>query len=459
MKKVSLIILIFILNLFLIACSNRRYMVCFDYNYNNIISIREVKKGNVVELPVEPTRNKYTFDGWYTDLSLNDKYDENTKITSNTTIYAKWTANNTYTIEYELNGGKFEGSYPTSFVDPFDVLLPIPYKENYVFDGWYENDNKIEVLADKDYYLIAKYNPVYKKVDPLTISPIRNEAKVLLDVTYKNVGGESVKMDIYLPPLKANETCPALFMYYGGGFISGDKSNVATSNGNRGYLQDIFDYALDNKIAVIIPNYRLANGNTMTFPYPVEDALDAIRFCVKNSAVLGIDVNNMGSIGYSAGAYMALMSAFASDYFYGDPDLRVGIFRLKYVVDLFGPAYFDNEELSKLSIEAKYMLSCFFGPIDYLDTSINSNTMPSFYVNNNTPSVLILHGNKDSLVPCSQSIKFYDLLQSKKITSRYIEVDNAEHGFVLKDNTKPLNPNNDEIIQIIEKFIIDTINN
>ena len=41
-------------------------------------------------MPDNPTKDGYTFKGWYTDVNLTNEFDFNTPITSNITLYAKW---------------------------------------------------------------------------------------------------------------------------------------------------------------------------------------------------------------------------------------------------------------------------------------------------------------------------------------------------------------------------------
>lgn len=43
--------------------------------------------------PVDPTRDGYTFGGWYTDEACTQAYDFSTPVTADLTLYAKWTKN------------------------------------------------------------------------------------------------------------------------------------------------------------------------------------------------------------------------------------------------------------------------------------------------------------------------------------------------------------------------------
>ena len=84
-----------------------------------------------------PTKNGYTFGGWYTgENGTGTKVDENTVLTNinNHTLYAKWTMN-TYTISYNLNGGTASGN-PTSGTYGSTVAINNPTRAGYTFTGW-----------------------------------------------------------------------------------------------------------------------------------------------------------------------------------------------------------------------------------------------------------------------------------------------------------------------------------
>ena len=94
-----------------------------------------------------PTRNGYTFDGYFKNsdgtgtqyYNANGTSKTNWNIAENTTLYAKWTATN-YTITYNTNGGNSiaQKNY-TIETATFD--LPTPTRTGYTFAGWYDNEN------------------------------------------------------------------------------------------------------------------------------------------------------------------------------------------------------------------------------------------------------------------------------------------------------------------------------
>lgn len=87
--------------------------------------------------PTAPTKTGYSFAGWYADGSFNTKFNFNTKLTSNVSIYAKWNIN-TYNINYNLNSGTWNGSSPskTYTINDCEKTLPTPVKTSYIFEGW-----------------------------------------------------------------------------------------------------------------------------------------------------------------------------------------------------------------------------------------------------------------------------------------------------------------------------------
>lgn len=115
-------------------------------------------KGTIL-LPV-PEKKGYTFVGWYDgDLLVT----EATEFTKDTTVKAKYetTSNykDTYTINYHLDGGSYDGA--TKYKAGEEVILNTPKKSGYTFLGWYKtadysglNINKISVsdFGNKDLY-------------------------------------------------------------------------------------------------------------------------------------------------------------------------------------------------------------------------------------------------------------------------------------------------------------------
>ena len=70
------------------------WTVAFDSNGGSACDTKFVATadGKLVK-PADPTRDGYTFGGWYTDAACTQAYDFSTPVTADLTLYAKWTKN------------------------------------------------------------------------------------------------------------------------------------------------------------------------------------------------------------------------------------------------------------------------------------------------------------------------------------------------------------------------------
>ena len=85
-----------------------------------------------------PEVEGYTFDGWYADAAYTTEFDFSTPITSNTTVYAKWTAN-----DYYVSFVTEHGDPPTSQNVKYNGTANDPgtlTEDGYTFGGWYTDD-------------------------------------------------------------------------------------------------------------------------------------------------------------------------------------------------------------------------------------------------------------------------------------------------------------------------------
>lgn len=86
----------------------KKYTVTYNTNGGSAVSSATVSEGNKLTAPEAPTKAGYTFLGWYKDAAFTNSwnFDADT-VTSNTTLYAKWTeATKIYGISgtvYEFN--------------------------------------------------------------------------------------------------------------------------------------------------------------------------------------------------------------------------------------------------------------------------------------------------------------------------------------------------------------------
>ena len=95
-----------------------------------------------------PTRNGYTFLGWYLDSNYK------TAITQleegsfgNKLLYAKWTPTK-YKIHYELNGGKNNSKNPKEYdITTKTITLNSGSKTGYTFEGWFTDSEFVNAIT------------------------------------------------------------------------------------------------------------------------------------------------------------------------------------------------------------------------------------------------------------------------------------------------------------------------
>lgn len=120
----------------------------------------------------------------------------------------------------------------------------------------------------------------------------------------------NLTMDIAVPPnASASSRQPLLVLIHGGGFVTGDKSDM--------YLE-AYSYAQAGYVVATV-NYRLTqnqfNDTVRLFSrlHALEDVGNAIRFLKKNASVYFIDTTRVLSIGSSAGGGLSVVNALERD--------------------------------------------------------------------------------------------------------------------------------------------------
>ena len=159
------------------------YYVSFVTEHGDPPTSQNVKYNGTANDPGKLSEDGYTFIGWYTDDTYDTEFDFTQPITGNTTVYAKWTAN-----DYEVRFITEHGKTPTSQNVPYNKTATNPGKltaEGYTFIGWYTDDT---YDTEFDFTQPIKSNTkVYAKWG--------KNAPVLPDTYALNVSGAFVYVD------------------------------------------------------------------------------------------------------------------------------------------------------------------------------------------------------------------------------------------------------------------------
>ncbi|EAC5220839.1 InlB B-repeat-containing protein [Listeria monocytogenes] len=147
------------------------YRLTFDIN--GVQSSEDVSEGSLITEPPIPTKEGYTFTGWYDAKTGGNKWDFSVdKMPANDlTLYAQFSINK-YTVTFDVDGNvtKEAVDYQGMITEP-----PIPTKEGYTFTGWYDaktGGNKWDFSANKmpaeDVILYAQFKTENLPIDDST---------------------------------------------------------------------------------------------------------------------------------------------------------------------------------------------------------------------------------------------------------------------------------------------------
>ncbi|WP_180716734.1 InlB B-repeat-containing protein, partial [Listeria monocytogenes] len=111
------------------------YNVTFNID-GNTSEVKTVTEEDLIPEPTNPTKQGYTFDGWYDAETGGNKWDFKTmKMPANdVTLYAHFTVSS-YQVNFDIDGAV------TNEAIVYDALLnepATPTKQGYTFDGWYD---------------------------------------------------------------------------------------------------------------------------------------------------------------------------------------------------------------------------------------------------------------------------------------------------------------------------------
>ena len=116
----------------------KNYEVSFITEHGKTPTSQNVPYNETADDPGTLTEEGYTFIGWYTDDTYDTEFDFTQPITGNTTVYAKWTAN-----DYEVRFITEHGNAPTSQNVKYNNPATNPGEltaEGYTFIGWYADE-------------------------------------------------------------------------------------------------------------------------------------------------------------------------------------------------------------------------------------------------------------------------------------------------------------------------------
>lgn len=259
------------------------------------------------------------------------------------------------------------------------------------------------------------------------------------EIIYGRKDGMALTMMMLKPAVKNNGK--AIISVLNGNWISSPRMMDAFLTRSNLYLEK--GYTLFGVMVSSQPQY--------TIPDEISDLKRAVRFIRYNAAEYGIDADHIGITGSSAGGHLSLMIATADDVkdvksF--DPVDKVSS-RVQAVAVFYPPTDFINyggPNTTGTINQAGLVLTKVAAAFDFkvwndstgtfvsiTDTkkrlAIAREVSPINSVSSDDPPVIIIHGDKDFLVPKQQSESIIEKFKEAKVPCELIIKEGGGHGW------------------------------
>ncbi|HWE94101.1 MAG TPA: alpha/beta hydrolase [Tepidisphaeraceae bacterium] len=256
-------------------------------------------------------------------------------------------------------------------------------------------------------------------------APLPPGVKLFPNLEYAAVNGKSLLLDLYLPD-KADLPVPVILFVHGGAWQAGDRHDrQAVPLVTKGYAVASIDYRLSEEAL---------------FPAQIHDCKAAVRWLRAHAKAYGLDPAHIGAWGTSAGGHLVALLGTTGDVkeLEGDEGNLEYSSRVQAVCDWFGPTDLTkmDEQSAKSGVPSRMHHNApdapeaklIGGPVaDNKEKAAKAN--PITYVSKDDPPFLIMHGDKDPLVPLAQSELLRDALEKAGVPVKLEVIRGAGHGF------------------------------
>lgn len=259
------------------------------------------------------------------------------------------------------------------------------------------------------------------------------------EVIYGRKDGMALTMTVLTPKQKQNGK--ALISVISGNWVSSERSRTRIPEWSQIYIDN--GYTVFGVMVGSQPRY--------TIPEEISDLKRAVRFIRYNAKQYSIDANKIGITGSSSGGHLSLMIATADETVNtksNDPVDKVSS-RVQAVAVFFPPTDFINyggPNTSGKINQAGLVFAKVAAAFDFkvwndttgtyvsiTDTqkrlAIAKEISPINSVSSDDPPVMIIHGDRDVLVPKQQSESIIEKFKEAKVPNKLIIKEGGTHGW------------------------------
>jgi len=255
------------------------------------------------------------------------------------------------------------------------------------------------------------------------------------DVIYGHKYGMALTLDVFTPQRNTNGI--GIIWLVSGGWVSTQEFITF------GFSKSMIDELVRRGYTV----FAVVHGSQPKFTIPemLKDVRRSVRYVRYHAADYNIAPDRIGITGASSGGQLALMQAVNGDS--GDPDATDPVDRISSRVQaaacFFPPTDFLDYGKPGADALGRGILKDFPAPFAFGATDpakkrrIGRQISPIYFVTADDPPTLIIHGDKDPLVPIQQSKTMIARLKQEGVNARLIIKPGGGHGWPGIDRDMP----------------------
>lgn len=263
--------------------------------------------------------------------------------------------------------------------------------------------------------------PNKSKVHPMMTEGIQMEGSMIF--TYVDEKKRRrLTLDLYRP-LTAQGPCPAIVMYFGGGW----------QNGRPGLFAPLAQALAQRGYVCVVPEYRLSGE--APYPAAVYDAKAAIRWTRKNAHRFQIDPDRIACIGGSAGGHLSGFMAATNgmEKFEGGGENQDASSEVQAAIVMCGPMNLLDPKMverveENANTESGDAIADFMqGETPSTNEALYREASPLTHVGEHTPPMLFIDGEYDR--PKVRYTEFWEKMDELNIPHEFELMPRGPHPF------------------------------
>ena len=253
---------------------------------------------------------------------------------------------------------------------------------------------------------------------PHLVIPRANAAgKIIKDIEFAVVQGQSLKLDLYLP--EKPKGSGLVVWIHGGGWRKGNKEKC------------FITWLPDHGYTVASISYRFSGA--AKFPAQLHDCKGAVRWLRANARKYGYDSKNIFVAGASAGGHLTALMATTSGHKLLEGDVGGNLDQsstIQAAIDYYGPTDFilrSKTQPSRANEKGSVVYELLGGGA-HEKVAEAKLASACYHVSEDDPPLLAFHGTRDKTVLLDQSQSIQNSYIKAGLSIKLHIIDGAGHG-------------------------------